>query len=132
VKPGETVRLRIINGSATTYFHLEFAGGPMRIISADGHDVEPVKEKRFLIGVAETYDVIVNIPKAGAYEFRATAHDSSAYASVWIGSGMRHPAYDIPRPNLYRSMGDISLKRVFSLTPAGTMGMDDDKVKAGD
>ena len=25
-KPGETIRLRIINGSATTYFHLEFAG----------------------------------------------------------------------------------------------------------
>ena len=33
---GEKVRLRIINGSATTYFYLEFSGGPMTIISADG------------------------------------------------------------------------------------------------
>jgi len=129
---GETVRLRIINGSATTYFHLEFAGGPMRIVSADGQEVEPVKETRFLIGVAETYDVVVNIPNIGAYEFRATAHDGSAYASVWIGSGVHHPAPDIPRPNLYHSMGDLNLKRVLSLTPAGTMGMDDDKVKAGE
>ena len=130
-EPGETARLRIINGSATTYFHLEFAGGPMSIVSADGQDVEPIEETRFLIGVAETYDVVVNIPKIGAYEFRATAHDGSGFASVWIGSGVRHPAPDVPRPNLYHSMGDVSLKRVLSLTPAGTMGMDDDKVKAG-
>ncbi|NOQ47521.1 MAG: hypothetical protein GQ559_12825 [Desulfobulbaceae bacterium] len=32
---GETVRLWIINGSATTYFYLEFAAGPMTIIAAD-------------------------------------------------------------------------------------------------
>ena len=130
-EPGETVRLRIIDGSATTYFHLEFAGGPMRIVSADGQDVEPVEEKRFLIGVAETYDVVVKVPQTGAYEFRATAHDGSGYASVWIGSGARYPAPDVPRPNLYHSMGDLSLERVLSLTPAGTMGTDDDKVEAG-
>lgn len=27
------VRLRIINGSASSYFHLEYAGGPMTIVS---------------------------------------------------------------------------------------------------
>jgi CopA family copper-resistance protein len=130
-EPGETVRLRIIDGSATTYFHLEFAGGPMRIVSADGQDVEPLEETRFLIAVAETYDVIVKVPGTGAYEFRATPHDGSAFASVWIGAGARHPAPDVPRPNLYYSMADLSLKRVLSLTPAGAMGMDDGKVKAG-
>ena len=53
-KLGETVRLRIIDGSATTYFHLEYAGSPMTIIAADGIAVKPFKENRFLIGVAET------------------------------------------------------------------------------
>jgi FtsP/CotA-like multicopper oxidase with cupredoxin domain len=131
-KPGETVRLRIIDGSATTYFHLEYAGSPMTIIAADGLSVEPVKEKRFLIGVAETYDVLVQVPESGAYEFRATAHDGSGYASVWIGSGKNYPAPDVPRPNLYHNMmSDLSLKRTFALTPAGTMGMPDDKIKAG-
>ncbi len=130
-KPGETVRLRIIDGSATTYFHLEFAGGPMTIVAADGLDVEPVKENRFLIGVAETYDVLVQVPASGAYEFRATAHDGSGYASVWIGSGERHPAPDVPKPNLYHTMGHLNLKQVFSLTPAGTMGMPDREVEAG-
>ena len=51
---GSMVRLRVINGSATTYFHLEYAGGAMTIISADGLDVQPVEQQRFLIGVAET------------------------------------------------------------------------------
>jgi hypothetical protein len=130
-EPNETVRLRIIDGSATTYFHLEFAGGPMTIVAADGLDVQPVKENRFLIGVAETYDVLIQVPASGAYEFRATAHDGSGYASVWIGSGERHPAPEMPKPNLYHTMGDVSLKQVFSLTPAGTMGMSDREVEAG-
>jgi FtsP/CotA-like multicopper oxidase with cupredoxin domain len=129
--PDETVRLRIIDGSATTYFHLEFAGGPMRIISADGLDVVPVEQKRFLIGVAETYDVLVQIPASGAYEFRATAHDGSGYASVWIGSGKHHPAPDVPKPNLYHSMGHLSLKKIFALTPPGAMGMSDKLVDTG-
>lgn len=59
-EPNETVRLRIIDASATTYFHLEFAGGPMYIIAADGIDVEPVKENRFLIGVAETFSDLLD------------------------------------------------------------------------
>lgn len=130
-QPYETVRLRIIDGSSTTYFHLEFAGGPMTIVAADGQDVEPVKEKRFLIGVAETYDVLVQVPAAGAYEFRATAHDGSGYASVWIGSGKRHLAPDVPKPNLYHTMGDLSLKQIFSFTPAGSMGMSDREVENG-
>ena len=131
-EPGEIVRLRIIDGSATTYFNLEYAGGPMTIISADGQDVAPVDERRFLIAVAETYDVLVSIPASGAYEFRATAHDGSGHASTWIGSGSRHPAPDVPKPNLYHVMGHISLKSILAFTPAGAMGMPDSAVEAGD
>ncbi len=128
---GETVRLRIIDGSATTFFHLLYSGGPFTIISADGQDVEPVKIDRLLIGVAETYDVLITVPASGAYELRATAHDASGYASIWVGSGKRHPAPAMPKPNLYHGMGGLSLGRIFALTPAGAMGMSDGKVKAG-
>jgi len=51
-KPGEKIRLRIIDGSASTFFYLQFAGGPMQIIAADGLPVQPFDEKRLLIGVA--------------------------------------------------------------------------------
>jgi len=130
-KPGETVRVRIIDGSATTYFHMEYAGGPMTVVSADGQDVEPVKLDRLLIAVAETYDVIVHVPAVGAYELRATAHDGSAFTSIWIGSGDRHPANAIPRPNIYKAMGKLTMAQVFAFTPAGTMGMPDRDVEAG-
>jgi hypothetical protein len=76
--------------------------------------------------------VLIQVPESGAYEFRATAHDGSGYASVWIGTGKHFPALDVPRPNLYHNMmNDLSLKRTIALTPAGTMDMPDDKVNAG-
>ena len=131
-QPGERVRLRIIDGSATTFFHLEFAGGPMTIIAADGQDVEPVEVDRLLIGVAETYDVLVTVPADGRFELRATSHDRAGRASLWVGSGAEHPAPLIPAPDLYAGMGPLKAKKVFALTPAGTMGMPQDRVDAGD
>jgi len=129
--PGEIIRLRVIDGSATTYFHLEFAGGPLRVIAADGIEVEPLAEQRLLIGVAETYDLLLTIPESGAFEFRATAHDGSGYASVWLGEGDPRPAPAVPRPNLYHAMGELTLANLLALTPAGAMGMGDAAVAAG-
>jgi len=131
-KGGTTVRLRVIDGSAGTFFYLEYAGGPMKIVSADGQDVVPIEEKRILIGVAETYDVLLQVPAHGAYEFRATSQDGSGSASVWIGKGERHPADTVPHPNLYHAMGEVTLSQIFALTPAGAMGMPDKKVNAGE
>lgn len=130
-KPNQTVRVRIVDGSSSTFFHLQFAGGPLSIVSADGQDVQPIKKPRVLIGVAETYDVLVRPPGPGAYELRATAHDGSAWTSIWIGSGERHPAPDVPHANLYNAMGQLKLSNIFALTPGGTMGMPDREVDAG-
>jgi len=130
-KPGEKIRLRVIDGSATTFFYLQFAGGPLQVIAADGLPVQPFDEQRLLMGVAETYDVIVTVPAEGSYEFRATAHDGSGHASLWIGDGTRHAAPEIPLPNLYVTMGGLSLKRAFALTPGGSMGMPGHAVRAG-
>ena len=88
-KPGEKIRLRFINSATSTYFYLQFAGGPVQIVSADGKDVQPVNVNRFLMAVAETYDLIVTVPENGSYEFRATAQDGSGYTSIFIGSGKR-------------------------------------------
>ncbi len=130
-QPGEKIRLRVIAGSATTFFYVQFAGGPLQIIAADGQPVQPFTEQRLLIGVAETYDVIITMPADGSFEFRATAHDGSGQASLWLGTGPRHNAADIPYPNLYSSMSGLSLKRVLALTPGGSMGMSGTEVRAG-
>ena len=103
---GDRVRLRFINAGASTYFYLSSSIGEMQIISADGVDVVPVNVPKILIGMAETYDVLVNIPKSGKYEIRATAQDGSGHASVYLGSGTLHTASDLPKPNLY-TMDDM-------------------------
>lgn len=131
-KPGETIRLRVIDAAASTFFHLSYSGGPMTVVSSDGQAVAPLRmDQPLLIGVAETYDVLVKVPARGAYEFRATAHDGSGHTSLWIGQGERHPAAPLPAPFLYDTMMGFDLKKALSLTPAGVMGMPDRAVDAG-
>ncbi len=104
--PGQTVRLRFINAGAATYFYLESAAGPLTIVAADGMPVQPVKVQRLLMSIAETYDVLVTVPADGRWELRATSQDGSGRASAFFGSGVEHPAPDVPKPNLY-SMDDM-------------------------
>ncbi len=100
-KPGETVRLRFVNAAASTYFYLQSATGPLRIIAADGPAVQPIHVKRLLVGMAETYDVTVKIPLTGKWEIRATSQDGSGHASIWLGEGNETKAPDVPKPNPY-------------------------------
>ncbi|YCM44607.1 multicopper oxidase domain-containing protein [Verrucomicrobiaceae bacterium 227] len=100
-RPGDRVRLRLINAGASSYFYAHSATGPLTIVSADGSDVVPMKVNRLLIGMAETYDVIVTIPSNGSFEFRTTAQDNSGHASVFLGEGERVMAGELPSPNLY-------------------------------
>ncbi len=105
-KPGDTVRIRLINAGASTYFYLQYAGGPMTIVAADGVDVEPVDVNSLKISVAETYDVLVKVPLQHTYELRATAEDGTGYSSIQIGEGSLITAPDMPKPNIYLSHSD--------------------------
>lgn len=86
-KPGEKVRLRIINAASSSYFYVAIGQGPMRVIAADGVDIEPIVTKEILIAMAETYDVLFSVPSKNNFELRATAQDISGYTSGWIGVG---------------------------------------------
>jgi len=98
---GGRVKLRLINAGAATYFYVNSATGPLTIVAADGMPVRPVEVRRLLMGMGETYDVVVTLPAAGRYEVRATAQDGSGHASMFLGEGDDHLAPDIPKPNPY-------------------------------
>lgn len=83
-KPGERVRLRIINGSGMSYFDLRVPGLKMTVVQADGNDVQPVSVDELRIAVAETYDVIVQPKEDRAYTFFAEAMDRSGYARATL------------------------------------------------
>lgn len=103
-QPGEKVRVRVINAGASSYFWLNVAGGHLNIVSADGIDVQPVHAPKVLIGLAETYDFIVEVKEGQSLEFQATAQDVTGSASAFIGSGKKVYAEDIPKPD-YQEMG---------------------------
>jgi len=100
-RPGETVRVRLINAGAASYFYLDAAAGPLKIIAADGRDVVTFEQKRLLIGPAETYDLLVTVPGEGSWELRATAQDGSGSVSAWHGDGAAHAATPPPAPERY-------------------------------
>jgi CopA family copper-resistance protein len=107
-KPGERVRLRIINGSASTQFWMTFGGESPLLISADGLDVTPVKRNKTFIAIAETYDFIVTIPQSGKLEFRAMAQDGSGTTFAYLGKGETLPAPIVEKPDKIAMMQEMA------------------------
>lgn len=104
LKAGEKIRLHIVNGSSSSYFWLQFAGGKITVVASDGADVVPVDVDRMIIGVAETYDIDVTVPEDMSYEFKATTEDRTKSTSLWLGSGMKMPAPVLAPLNYFKGM----------------------------
>lgn len=105
-KPGERIRLRFINGSAMTYFDVRIPGLKMTVVAADGQDVRPVDVDEFRIGVAETYDVIVEPRDERAYTIFSQAMDRSGYARATLAprAGMQAEIPELDRVQLLGMM----------------------------
>jgi FtsP/CotA-like multicopper oxidase with cupredoxin domain len=123
-KPGERVRLRFINSAAMSTFDVRIPGLLLRIVQADGTDVEPVEVEEFRIGVAETYDVIVEPRGEQAYTIFAQAQDRSGFArgTLAIRPGMSSviPPME-PRP--IRTMADMGMGDMAGMNMGRTKGM---------
>lgn len=79
-KNGEKIRLRFINSAAMTFFDVRIPGLKMTVVAADGNNVQAVSIDEFRIGVAETYDVIVEPEENKSYAIFAQSIDRSGYA----------------------------------------------------
>ena len=99
--PGERVRLRIINGSAMSFFNIRIPGVRMSVVQADGKNVRPIEVDEFQIGTAETYDIVVE-PTAEAHTIVAEAMDRSGMAVTTLASraGARAPVPSLRDPVL--------------------------------
>tara|TARA_R110001599_G_scaffold353781_1_gene597605 strand:- start:10772 stop:12562 length:1791 start_codon:yes stop_codon:yes gene_type:complete len=109
-KPGERVRLRVINGSAMSYFNVRIPGLRMTVVAADGQNVKPVDIDEFQIGVAETYDVVVQPTEDRAYTLFAESMDRSGYACGTLAprEGMA-AAVPALRERPLRTMADMGM-----------------------
>ena len=83
-RPGERVRLRIINASAMTTFNFRIPGLKMTVVQADGMAVRPVAVDEIQIAVAETYDVLVQPDDERAYTMVGESVDRSGMARATL------------------------------------------------
>jgi FtsP/CotA-like multicopper oxidase with cupredoxin domain len=107
-RSGERVRLRIINGSAMTYFDVRIPGLKMTVVAADGMRVHPVTVDEFRIATAETFDVIVEPSGQDAFTVFAQAMDRAAYAAgtLAVRDGLRAPVPALD-PRVVLTMADM-------------------------
>jgi CopA family copper-resistance protein len=107
-KPGERVRLRVINGSAMSYFDVRIPGLKMTVVAADGQYVHPVTVDEFRIATAETYDVIIEPSGQEAFTIFAQSLDRTGYAAgtLAVRAGLNAPVPELDqRPML--TMADM-------------------------
>jgi FtsP/CotA-like multicopper oxidase with cupredoxin domain len=109
-RPGERIRLRLINGGAMTFFNVRIPGLSMTVIAADGQRVRPVEVDELQIATAETYDVIIEPGNAEAYAIVAESMDRSGMALAMLASrpGARAVVPALRDPPLL-TMGDMGM-----------------------
>jgi len=133
-RPGERVRLRVINASAMTTFNVRIPGLKLSVVQADGLNVRPVEVDEFQIGVAETYDVIVTPTDERAYTLVGESVDRSGMARATLAprEGM---AAEVPplRKRPVATMKDMGMDMNMDMSGGGSMqGMDHGKMPGMD
>jgi CopA family copper-resistance protein len=96
-EPGQRIRLRFVNAAAMTLFNVRIPGLPMTVVQADGLNVEPVETDEFQIGVAETYDVVVQPETAQAFTLMCESIERLGFAR---GTLAPRPGMEAPVPPL--------------------------------
>jgi len=136
-KPGEKIRLRIINGSAMSFFDFRIPGLEMTVVSADGQPIKPVTVDEFRIGVAETYDVIVTPKNDRPYTLFAESMDRSGYVRGTLATelGQEAPVPEL-RPVPERGMAAMGMSHEMGgmdmiTTNEDQLGMDDHQEMSG-
>ena len=119
-RPGERVRLRIINASAMSIFNVRIPGLPMTVVQADGENVRPVETDEFQIAAAETYDVIVQPTEDRAYTIVSEAIDRSGMGRATLAPRLGMTA-EVPP---LREVPNLTMKDMGMGDMGGMGGMD--------
>lgn len=78
-RPGETVRLRFVNGAGNTFYDVRIPGLKLKVVQVDGQNIDPVTVDEFRFGPGETCDVLVE-PVDDAHTIFAQSMDRTGYA----------------------------------------------------
>ncbi len=120
-RPGDRVRIRLINAGSETAFRVALGGHAMTVTHTDGYPVQHRRTDALLIGMAERYDVLVTA-KDGVFPLVALAEGKKgkALAILRTDKGRNLPAPDVRPAELDREI--VPARR---LLPAESVAMDD-------
>jgi FtsP/CotA-like multicopper oxidase with cupredoxin domain len=91
-KPGQRVRIRVVNAGSDTIFTVALGGHQMTVIATDGWAVQPATTDAFHIGMGERYDVEVTLAE-GVFPLVAVPFGKKGQARALVRSGAgRAPA----------------------------------------
>lgn len=85
-RPGDRVRIRIINAGGDTAFRVALGGHEMTVTHTDGFPVRPARTDALLLGMGERYDVLVTV-KDGVFPLTALAEGKKASAQALLRTG---------------------------------------------
>lgn len=80
-RPGDRIRLRIVNAGADTAFRIALGGHELTVTHTDGYPVEHTRAGSLLLGMGERYDVLVTA-QDGVFPLTALAEGKGASASA--------------------------------------------------
>jgi FtsP/CotA-like multicopper oxidase with cupredoxin domain len=82
-RPGDRVRLRIVNAGSDTAFRIALGGHRMSVTHSDGFPVVPVEADALMIGMGERFDVTVTLGD-GVFPLVASAEGKSGQAMALV------------------------------------------------
>jgi FtsP/CotA-like multicopper oxidase with cupredoxin domain len=87
VKPGSTIRLRLINASASTNYWVYTGKLASQLIAMDGARVKPFASDQFELGLANRIDLLINLPEGeGAYSILAQPEGTNSQTGVILAT----------------------------------------------
>ncbi|MCX4644933.1 MULTISPECIES: multicopper oxidase family protein [unclassified Streptomyces] len=119
-RPGDRIRLRIINAGGDTAFRVALGGHAMTVTHTDGYPVEPMETDALLLGMAERYDVLITA-QDGVFPLVALAEgkDARALAVLRTGSGRA------PGPGVHPQELDGRIVPATRLVPQDSVALSD-------
>jgi FtsP/CotA-like multicopper oxidase with cupredoxin domain len=90
VEGGGRIRLRIINGASSSQFWIDLGTLTGNVVAVDGHSVRPVTSQRFPIAMAQRFDLLIDLPRSGAFPVLAQLEGSSRRTGIILATPGSH------------------------------------------
>jgi FtsP/CotA-like multicopper oxidase with cupredoxin domain len=118
VERGGRVRLRLINGAATTAFWIDLGALDGTLIAVDGDAVRPLMVRRFPLAQGQRADVLLDLREAGAFPVLAQREGDRQRTGIILATPQAQVAKLASEADSAAAAADLSLEaRLSALQP---------------